>query len=459
MSQSTTQLDEKLAALSVNDAADGDSAASGSEYAEDLDGAGAEAAADEDENDDLDPETRLLRRLPKLTVPQIKAELAKFGLSKAGNKEKCRSRLREHLRTVLNNRATEARKAAAMAAIAERIAAAEMEKQKLKAKPEPEPPKPAAEERGQVILVIDVEATCVEDGGFAYRNEIIEFPCVALDGKGNQLAEFHSYVRPTLNPTLSEYCTGLTGVTQADVDAAPTWPEVLSAFQAWLIAHDLVQPLAFTSDVEYGQLDATAALAVTNERKRVLVATDGPWDVRDFVRKSCDLHTVPAPFYLTRFLDLRKYVKRTVVPTEQQRRAPTRPGEAPLPPPATVFVGKKPYEGGNLESLLEFFGLTFEGRPHCGRDDTRNIARVVQALVRLGYVLGYNWQRVRKSNDPVAQLATGKDKSDGRPTTRGWACGDEQWVWMDLGPDGKLVAPAQNNKPRSGSAGFKKKYY
>ncbi|KAG1443031.1 hypothetical protein G6F56_010823 [Rhizopus delemar] len=32
-------------------------------------------------------------------------------------------------------------------------------------------------------LFFDVEATCIENGGFNYANEIIEFPVVLVDGK------------------------------------------------------------------------------------------------------------------------------------------------------------------------------------------------------------------------------------------------------------------------------------
>lgn len=39
-------------------------------------------------------------------------------------------------------------------------------------------------------LFFDVEATCIEGGGFTYANEIIEFPVVLVDGKTFDIASF-----------------------------------------------------------------------------------------------------------------------------------------------------------------------------------------------------------------------------------------------------------------------------
>ena len=43
-----------------------------------------------------------------------------------------------------------------------------------------------------------------------------------------------------------------------------------------------------------------------------------------------------------------------------------------------------------LIDKLRLVGLEFEGRPHCGRDDARNIARLALALKRRGVVLSRN---------------------------------------------------------------------
>lgn len=112
-------------------------------------------------------------------------------------------------------------------------------------------------------LFFDVEATCEEGGGFTFPNEIIEFPVVLVDGKTFdivrlsiyigcsisqflicshlQVDEFRSYVKPTINPTLSDFCTDLTGITQSTVDKSPTFTEMLVDFQEFLAKYDLFQ--------------------------------------------------------------------------------------------------------------------------------------------------------------------------------------------------------------------------
>ena len=46
---------------------------------------------------------------------------------------------------------------------------------------------------------------------------------------------FHSFVRPKLNPRLTEFCQQATGISQKQVDAAPDFIQVLESFQEWLI--------------------------------------------------------------------------------------------------------------------------------------------------------------------------------------------------------------------------------
>lgn len=95
------------------------------------------------------------------------------------------------------------------------------------------------------FLVLDVEATCEEGTGFEWPNEIIEWPVCLMrwkdksdQGKACQLEivdEFRSFVKPTWRPQLSQFCTDLTGITQAQVNSAPTFQKVLKMF-AFMLA-------------------------------------------------------------------------------------------------------------------------------------------------------------------------------------------------------------------------------
>jgi 3'-5' exoribonuclease 1 len=85
-------------------------------------------------------------------------------------------------------------------------------------------------------LVIDLEATC-DNGGLVPKREmeIIEIGAVLVDAINFEpIAEFQSFVRPVRHPTLTPFCRQLTSISQADVDAAPGFPEVIRSLQDFM---------------------------------------------------------------------------------------------------------------------------------------------------------------------------------------------------------------------------------
>jgi inhibitor of KinA sporulation pathway (predicted exonuclease) len=55
--------------------------------------------------------------------------------------------------------------------------------------------------------------------------EIIELGAALCTFDGKIHKTFSQFVRPTVNPTLSDFCKTLTHISQADVDSAPDFPE------------------------------------------------------------------------------------------------------------------------------------------------------------------------------------------------------------------------------------------
>merc|ERR1712146_200218 len=53
-------------------------------------------------------------------------------------------------------------------------------------------------------------------------------------GAAESVAEFESFVKPTVHPALTASCTKLTGITQEQVDSAKGLPEVLAKHHVWL---------------------------------------------------------------------------------------------------------------------------------------------------------------------------------------------------------------------------------
>jgi DNA polymerase III alpha subunit (gram-positive type) len=69
--------------------------------------------------------------------------------------------------------------------------------------------------RLRYLLVLDFEATCGESGFPQDQIEIIEFPTIVYDlHEKKEVERFHEYVRPVIQPQLTEFCTQLTGITQ-----------------------------------------------------------------------------------------------------------------------------------------------------------------------------------------------------------------------------------------------------
>jgi inhibitor of KinA sporulation pathway (predicted exonuclease) len=80
------------------------------------------------------------------------------------------------------------------------------------------------------LLILDFEATC--DDVTKVTPEIIELPTLVYDLGQNKVlgdATFHEYVRPTLNPRLTDFCVSLTGIAQVRCDLSsfnctrPSW--------------------------------------------------------------------------------------------------------------------------------------------------------------------------------------------------------------------------------------------
>ncbi|KAJ1545014.1 3'-5' exoribonuclease 1 [Nowakowskiella sp. JEL0078] len=149
-------------------------------------------------------------------------------------------------------------------------------------------------------------------------------------------SNFH-YVLPTVNPQLSEFCIELTGIQQSQIDEAEPFFQVLCRMEEWLSTYS------------------------TPPFIDVMFITDGPWDLRDFLRKQCQSSRIPRPLYTRKFIDIRR-----------------------------LFMGHYDCKRQNLVGMLEYLGMTFNGREHSGIDDTRNIARIVICLMREGVLFHEN---------------------------------------------------------------------
>jgi len=190
--------------------------------------------------------------------------------------------------------------------------------------------------RLRYLLILDFEATCGDD--IKGQNEIIEFPTLVYSLERDEVeASFHEYVRPVVYPTLTAFCTDLTGITQDVVDAADTFPEVWNRFQDFLKhSETLTDPACYA------------------------FLTCGNWDLRSMLPRQLTL--------------------------SNSEHGLDESGD--LTPPYNRFINIKTafrkhyrlrYDQGMVQMLRDL-KLPLEGRHHSGIDDCKNILKIVQRM-------------------------------------------------------------------------------
>ncbi|KAK7929631.1 hypothetical protein WMY93_006026 [Mugilogobius chulae] len=212
------------------------------------------------------------------------------------------------------------------------------------------------------VIVIDFESTCWKEKN-NYGQEIIEFPAVLLNtSTGSVEAEFHSYVQPQEHPTLSGFCTELTGITQAQVEAGVPLHICLSRFNRWLVTQQQQKSLVFPNTQH-----STAKAPDTPKLCTFLTWSD--WDLGVCLLYECKRKQINKPSVLNSWIDLRSTYR--------------------------LFYNRKPK---GLNGALQDLGIQFEGREHSGLDDARNTAQLAARMMREGCVLRTTRSLERRPN-------------------------------------------------------------
>ncbi|KAJ6704855.1 3'-5' EXONUCLEASE ERI1-RELATED [Salix purpurea] len=146
---------------------------------------------------------------------------------------------------------------------------------------------------------------------------------------GQLEACFQTYVRPTCNQLLSEFCKDLTGIQQIQVDRGVTLSEALLRHDKWL---------------ENKGIKNTSFAVVTWSN----------WDCRVMLESECRFKKIRKPPYFNRWINLKV-------------------------PFCEIFGGAR-----CLKEAVEMSGLEWQGRAHCGLDDAKNTARLLALLMHRG---------------------------------------------------------------------------
>lgn len=170
-------------------------------------------------------------------------------------------------------------------------------------------------------LVLDLEATCWQNSPYNKDMETIEIGAVMLESpQGPVVSEFDTFIKPVIVPNLSEFCTSLTSIQQADVDTAETFATAFPRFLEWVGAEPCV------------------------------LCTWGDFDSRQ-LQKDCKRHQLEFPKGFVPHINIKRVFAKT--------------------------MGQ--YSMG-MAQALEYLKIPLEGRHHRGIDDARNIAKIAMLL-------------------------------------------------------------------------------
>ncbi len=175
------------------------------------------------------------------------------------------------------------------------------------------------------FIILDLEATCWQGNAMGRQQEIIEIGAYRINGFGDWIDQFQSFVKPIQHPRLSTYCKDLTGITQAQINQARTFNIIFEMFEVWLEEYD----------------------------EPYLLCTWGAKDM-PFIFADCERHDLDYSF-LPKAIDL-KYQYAQI-----------------------HQLGKEV----GLAKALEYNAIEFEGNRHRAIDDAYNTSRLFLAYLDL----------------------------------------------------------------------------
>lgn len=185
------------------------------------------------------------------------------------------------------------------------------------------------------ICILDFEATCCDKNEFSRNQmEIIEFSSLlykVINHKPVFISQFHKYVRPTVHPILTKFCTELTGITQDMVSSKDVINVVYKEHTKWIF-----------ENVPNG--------------KELIFATCGYWDLKTI------LPVEIANKKLSPYSIYRKYIN--------------------IKDEFEYFYKTK---ASSMASMMNTLKIPLEGRLHSGIDDTNNMTKILLKMIEAGH--------------------------------------------------------------------------
>lgn len=187
------------------------------------------------------------------------------------------------------------------------------------------------------LCILDFEATCWENDKKKIQ-EVIEFPSVLYKitekSEGNNvefISIFAKYVKPILNPVLTNFCTELTGITQETVDKADIFENVYKRHINWISDN-------------------------VPQNSKFIIGTCGHWDLVTQLRRELKNKKLRMHSYYNNYINVKDEFNN--------------------------FYGVKCH---SMTDMLSKLNILLEGRHHSGIDDSKNIAKVMIRMINEGH--------------------------------------------------------------------------
>lgn len=208
------------------------------------------------------------------------------------------------------------------------------------------------------FLVLDLEG----------KVEILEFPVLLFDARTMDVVDvFHRFVRPTKmsEERINEYIEGKYGTFGVDRvwhDTAIKFQEVIEQFESWLRKERNGVSRLWSEEGD-GRLNGAAFV------------TCGNWDLKTKVPQQCEVSRMKLPPYFMEWINL-----KDIYLNFYNRRAP------------------------GMLSMMRELRIQPLGSHHLGIDDSKNIARVLQHLLKDGAILQITAKRTNTPPNAVRFL-------------------------------------------------------
>ncbi|CAI2356736.1 unnamed protein product [Caenorhabditis sp. 36 PRJEB53466] len=195
------------------------------------------------------------------------------------------------------------------------------------------------------LLILDFETT--SDGTMNdYPFEVIQFSVVAFDVKKNKTRDdlnFNEYVKPVINPVLSDHCAAFTGIDQKTLDSADNFKDVYYRFVKWLSDNGI-------------------------EERRFAIVCDSRQDMWRIAQYQLRLDDIIMPSFFRQYISLWR-----VFEAEQERRG-----------------RKELFEKSYISKMIEYYELDKIGKAHNSNDDCKTMCLIVQKMLETGATLTIN---------------------------------------------------------------------